>query len=101
MIEQIATGCSIIITAISIITAITKSLKTNKNEKTVKLAKIVQTIPETINEAEELLGSGNGKAKLSYVLNKLNIKCLQVGIEFDENGLTEEVEKILETPQKK
>lgn len=101
MIEQIIKWGSLIVTTISIIIAFIKTIKTGKKEKIIKLAKIVKQIPDIINEAEELLGAGNGKAKLSYVLNKLNIKCLQFGIEFDEQGLTEEVEKILETPQKK
>lgn len=101
MVETIIQWSSVAITAVSIIIAVYKTIKTKNKQKIVELAKIVQTIPDIINEAEEVLGSGTGKAKLTYALNKLNIKCLQAGIEFDEQGLTEEIENVLSTPQKK
>lgn len=105
MVEQIFQWGGIIITAIftaiSLIASILQAIKTKKYEKLIKLAKVVQKIPEFICEAEEILGNGNGQAKLSYVLDKINIKCLQAGIEFNEDALKVEIENILKTPQKK
>ena len=90
-----------IVTAISITIAIIKELKAGKKEKVIKLASVVKSIPKLIVEAEELLGQGNGSAKKTYVLNQLCIMCLQLGIEYDENGLGIEIENVLATPQKK
>lgn len=62
---------------------------------------IFQRIPDYIVEAENLFGPGNGPAKLSYVLNKLHIDFLENGLVFDKVVATEQVEAVLETPQKK
>lgn len=101
MIAQILQWSGLALATASTTFAVIKTIKAGKKNKLVKLAKIVQTIPESINEAEQVLGPGTGSAKLTYVLNKLNIKCLQAGIDFDELGLTQEIENVLATPQKK
>lgn len=101
MIAKILQIIPYLITAGSIAIAIVKALKAGKKDKVIKLASIVKSIPKLVIEAEELLGSGNGSAKKTYVLNQLNIKCLQYGIEFDEKGLGIEIENVLATPQKK
>lgn len=101
MIELITTCSSAAITAISIIIAIIQTIKKGKKSKTVELAKVVQKIPEFITEAEQIIGTGKGVAKLQYVLNKIQLQCQLAGIEFQEQQFKQEVEKILETPQKK
>lgn len=100
MIEQITTWGSVIIAAVGLVSAVIQTIRAQKKQGSIKLAKIVQKLPELINEAEETLGSGTGPAKIQYVLNKCHIKCLQSNIEFDEQGLTTEIENILSTPQK-
>lgn len=70
-------------------------------DKIIDKSIIFQRIPEFISEAEDLFGSGNGKAKLAYVLNKLNISFLENGLVFDKTAATEQIENILATPQKK
>lgn len=101
MIEQITTIISLAISAISIIAAIIQTIRKGKKSKTVELAKVVQKIPEFIKEAEEIIGNGKGIAKLSYVMNKIQLQCQLSGITYQEQAFKEEVEKILETPQKK
>lgn len=101
MIETALQIGGIALTAMSIVIAIIQSIKSSKKERIVKLAKIVQKIPGLINESEELFGEKCGKAKLNYVLNQLNIECIQNGIEFDKSGLAASVENVLSTPQKK
>ena len=101
MIAKILQIMPIIAAAGSIAVAIVKTIKAGKKDKIIKLAKVVKAIPGLVIEAEEVLGSGTGRAKLTYVLNQLNIKCLQSGIDFDEAGLKAEVENVLSTPQKK
>lgn len=122
MIETIATISSIVITASSIIIAVIQTIRKKKQKRTtagetakreiaeaendhlhhlVELAKIVQKIPNFINEAEEIIGDGKGLAKLKYVLNNIQMQCQLAEIEFNEEEFKEEVEKILETPQKK
>lgn len=85
---------SIVGTVISII----KSTQKNKSQKIVELAKIVQDLPKYINESEQIFGSGTGTAKLAYVLNKVQMQCMVNGVEYDEQGFTTEIEKILATP---
>ena len=85
---------SIIATVISII----KSTQKNKSQKLVELAKIVKDLPKYINESEQIFGGGTGPAKLAYVLNKVQMQCMANGVEYDEQGFTAEIEKILATP---
>lgn len=101
MLTNVLQWGGIVIAAASITIAVYKAIKEGKKDKLVKLAKVVQEIPNAVIEAEQILGNGTGKAKLTYVLNKLNIKCLQFGIKYDETALTQEIENVLATPQKK
>lgn len=79
--------------------------KNTKLKKVVKLAQIVQKIPDYIEEAEKYYPSTEttkyGWAKLNHVLNKVHMDCIQMGIEYNESQIKGEIEKILETPQKK
>lgn len=81
----------------SFIQTVTKGSKT----KRIKLAKILQALPTYIKEAEAVFGTKTGIAKLTYVLNKINIDCIKADIEFDEEEWKVEIEDILSTPQKK
>ena len=112
MTEFIISGVSFLVTAATTIIAAIKGKKSKtktkeakkqieEKNKLVKLAKIAQKIPCFISEAEEALGTGTGKAKLRYVLRELEIECLKANIEFQEEDLKVEIERILETPQKK
>lgn len=87
-------------TFVSIITIIIDKKK-NKSEKLVNLAKIVQKLPEFISEAEQIFGGGTGVAKVNYVLNKVQMNCIQNKVKYDESQFKGEIEKILSTPQKK
>ena len=82
---------------------IVEKSKTKKAKKIVNLAKVVQRIPAHIKAAEELIGDGNGEKKLAVVMEKIKIDCLQLAVNYEDNieGLTQEVEKVLDTPQKK
>lgn len=101
MVEQITTISSVVITAVSIIIAVIQTIKKGKKCKSVELAKVVQKIPEYITEAEQIIGASKGVAKLQYVLNKIQLQCQINGINYTENQFKYEIEKILETPQKK
>ena len=89
------------ISAIGILTTIFTTLSKIKTKKSVKLAQILQSLPSYIQEAESIFGAGFGAAKLSYVLNKVNIDCLSQGLGFNSEQWTVEIEDILSTPQKK
>lgn len=118
MLEKIYNYASLAITIVTTIIAIVKLVQAKKsrgeakktaeeNERlrqVVTLAQIVQKIPDFISKAEELFPSTGelkfGPQKLEYVLRELQILCMQKGIDFKEQELTYEIEKILETPQK-
>lgn len=66
-----------------------------------KYAQIVQQIPELITEAEQTVGTGNGALKKTLVLQKIQLLCAEMGITYKNEEFSAEVEKVLETPQKK
>lgn len=81
---------------------VTTSIKSKKKEKLVKIAKILQKLPEYIKAAEESCSNpGSGLIKKLLVLNQCNIECNNQGIEYREEEWSAEIEKILDTPQKK
>lgn len=96
-------GVAIVAWVAALLNMIVEKSKTKKAKKIVNLAKVVQKIPAHIKAAEELIGDGNGEKKLAVVMEKIKIDCLQLAVDYESNieGLTQEVEKVLETPQKK
>ena len=84
--------------AATTILSIVASKKKNKAQKFVELAKVVQKLPEYITEAEKIFGAGTGTAKMDYVLNKVQMACMQNNVEYNENQFKVEIEKILATP---
>lgn len=104
MVEQIKLGVAIagiVSTIITTILTIYSKKETSKKGKIIELAKVVQKLPNYIQAAEEMFGAGKGKVKKQYVLNEARNECLLNDIEFKKDEFSEEVEKILETPQKK
>lgn len=91
------TAIGIITTIISIITNKSKT----KSQKLVELAKIVQKLPGYIQEAETIFGAGTGTAKMAYVLNKVQLDCIQNKVDYNEKQFKGEIENILSTPKKK
>lgn len=94
----------IISTAVSIIGIVYSFIATilkGKKSKLVRSAQILQELPTYITEAETIFGSKTGVAKLAYVLSKINIACIQEHLKFDEEAWKNQVEDILQTPQKK
>lgn len=96
-------GVAIVAWVAALLNMIVEKSKTKKAKKIVNLAKVVQKIPAHIKAAEELIGDGNGEKKLAVVMEKIKIDCLQLAVDYESNieGLTQEVEKVLDTPQKK
>lgn len=76
-------------------------LKTKFNEKAkdYNLLKILEKLPIYITEAEDLFT--NGKSKLAYVLQKVNLECLVNKTEYNEEVIKTYIENILKTPKKK
>ena len=113
MIEQILEYAGIALSAIitvtsSIVAWRTKKgteAKTKKLKQIVELAKIVQKIPDLVIEAENMFPTNQnikyGNQKMTYVLKEIQLECIQKNVEFDKEAFKYEIEKILETPQKK
>lgn len=103
--EIIVSTASLLITIATIVIAKVWGNKSSKTKteakKKIEITKIIQKLPEYINEAEKVLGTGTGLAKLNYVLNYIHVDCLDAGIEFLKDQWQYEVENILSTPQKK
>lgn len=75
-------------------------LKSNKS-KYVKLGQILQMLPAYIQEAETIFGAKTGVAKRAYVLNKVNMDCINDRVDFNAEEWTNAIEDILTAPQKK
>lgn len=83
---------------------IISELKSRKITKSDALKTIINKIPEFVAEAEKIFGSKTGLAKNRYALNLAQTECIKSNILLTENitnQLSSQIEKILETPQKK
>lgn len=73
-----------------------------KAKKANSLIEIASNLPDYIKQAEEIFkGDKLGVAKLQFVLNKVMLDCYSKRVKYDENYYTDEIEKILKTPQSK
>lgn len=91
----IAASISILITIVSIIFSLSKCGKT---KRATLLISIFEELPNFIIEAEGIYGKGLGKAKLSYVLNKIHFLCNDYCLDYNEELYTNYINKILDTP---
>lgn len=62
---------------------------------------LLQGLPAKISEVEEIIGAGNGGAKKHLVVSDAYSECLLKGVELSKEAISDSVERILETPQKK
>ena len=69
------------------------------NKKKIKVARILKKLPEIINVCEA--SNCNGQTKLLIALKMVENECLHSNLKFIESQWQYEIEKILETPQKK
>ena len=85
----------------TIVTIFTNIIALRKKGKKTKIAEIIGNIAVYVGQAEQIFGQGCGPAKLQWVLTKVQIDCVQANVKIDEAVVKQEVETILETPQKK
>lgn len=98
MIGGIATYVSIGITVIAVVVNIITLL--SKNKKNTVLS-IISKIANYVSEAESIFGSGNGQAKLNWVLTKVQIDAVKANVKIEDEAIIKQVENVLSTPQKK
>ena len=98
--EEIGLTVSISATAISVITTVIATIKKEKTNKKNKLLEITNKIPGYVTEAEEIFGKGKGLAKMTYVLNLVQMDCLKANTEYNEEEVKEAVENVLQAPTK-
>lgn len=105
MVEYIASICGYILSAIAIIISIVLKFKGSKSKTELRTEKannsVFDKVSEVVTEAEKIFKSGNGYAKLSYALNKLQMIAIQVGAKVSADDLKAKIEDVLATPQKK
>lgn len=101
----VAIGLSVVSTVIAFV----KGNKSKTTQPTTQSGiknisqEIISKIPEYIVMAEQFYNSlvpssmqKTGAQKLAYVLDKIKIDCLTNNIEYDEQKVTEEVEKLID-----
>lgn len=92
------------ITLILIIISILTVILDKKLSTADKLAKIKAVLPDIILKVEEIFGRGNGVLKKEYALVETQKQCIAQKIKLTPELLTElsqDIENILKTPQKK
>ena len=92
------------ITLILIIISILTVILDNKLSKSEKLSKIKAVLPDIILKVENAFGRGNGELKKEYALVETQKQCIAQKIKLTPELLTElsqDIENILKTPQKK
>lgn len=62
------------------------------------VSKLYDCLKESIKEAEQNFGTGEGEKKKEYVLNKIKEKCAELGIpwEFVYKTISKAIETIIE-----
>lgn len=84
---------SIIVSVLTITISVVKVVRNGASSKeSTKLLNLVSKIPDLVVSAEEIYGSGKGVAKLDYVLTKLKLEAMTIGVAVDENYLINAVE---------
>lgn len=78
-----------------IVTTIVALVKGKGKKAQLLVAKLVAMIPNKVSEAEKIFGNGNGQAKLSYVLQGLQMQALKEGFCVDEADLITQVENVI------
>ncbi len=93
-----------VVTALTtaVITIVSTLPGSKKKDKIIKTAKILQKLPEIITAIEQSCTvPGQGAIKKLLALNQVQIECQKQKINYNEEEWSAEIEKILETPQKK
>ena len=85
---------SALLTVVSLIWAIVQARRTGNKKGLLNLQAL---IPALVSEAEQMFGSGNGVAKLNYVLTKLRIYALEHNIRANTEEMTQQVESVVAT----
>lgn len=62
---------------------------------------VLAKVSDHINKAEQLFGAGNGTAKKMFALSNAKMDALVANVVIDEDIISQEIEKILTTPQAK
>ena len=96
--EIVSVACSCVF---GVVTILVNSLVLCKKNKKAKILNIFANVPSYVSQAEQIFGPGNGKAKLQWVITKIQIDCVKANVEISEDAAAKEVERVLETPQKK
>lgn len=80
---------------------VTSIFTTNKKNKKARTLEILANVTDYVKQAETIFGTGNGTAKLQWVLTKVQIDCVKNNLKITDEEISNEVEKVLETPEKK
>lgn len=96
----ISGAITLILIIISILTIILDKQLTTAD----KLAKIKSILPDIILKVENVFGSGNGDLKKEYALVETQKQCIAQKLKLTPKlieELSQDIERILKTPQKK
>ena len=97
--ENYALILSIILILLDLVVIPCLSRNGKQASKDNKFYKIIEKLPEYIQQAEEMFTKGSNK--LNFVLQKIHLDCIEKKIEYNEELFQSYIEEILETPQKK
>lgn len=95
---------SIVLGALTILLGIILTLIDTKLTKKEKLENIIASLPTIITKVEQIFGGGNGDLKKEYALIEVQKACIASKLKIDDatiENLSQKIEEILTTPQKK
>lgn len=96
--EIVSLVCACVFAVVTIIVNIIALLKKNKKATVLQ---ILSNVASYVSQAEQIFGSGNGPAKLQWVLTKIQIDSVKANVDISEDVAKEAIEAILQAPQKK
>lgn len=91
--------CDLLAYLVSVLGTVISFVLARKERKASALAEILREVPTFITQIESLFPCGAGAVKLGYVLNEIRKRCESSHIKFDKSYWTEEIEKVLISPE--
>lgn len=88
-------GITIITALLTIASVIYAIVKQKKSGNSKGIIKLLAKIPSLVITAENLFGSGNGQAKLNYVLTELRVYALENSINVTSDYLKDEINSVV------
>lgn len=73
----------------------------HREKASIRLYRVLFNLSKYVEEAETMFASGQGEAKLKYVISQVKVDCINNKVKLTEEVIKSYIERILDTPRKK